>query len=69
LAIDVTAELAQALRDSAQASVRLRDALKSADREGHREARKDWLAAQRRRRESWLAMATPLPTSDADKNR
>jgi hypothetical protein len=68
LAIDVSIELTQALRDSEQASVRLHDALKSADRGRHRDARQDWLAAQRRRREAWLAMAAPLPTGAGHKN-
>jgi hypothetical protein len=67
LAIDVTPELTQAVQDSAQASVRVHEALKSADPERRREARKEWLAAQQRRREAWLAMATPLPAGDRKK--
>lgn len=59
--IDVSSELTEALRESAQASIRVLEAANSANREQHREATKEWLAAQRRRRAAWLAMATPLP--------
>lgn len=62
-------ELTQVLQGSTQASVRVHEALKSADHERQREARKEWLAAQQRRREAWLAMATPLPAGDSHKNR
>jgi hypothetical protein len=61
LVIDVSSELTEALRESAQASIRVLKAANSANREQHREATKEWLAAQRRRRAAWLAMATPLP--------
>jgi hypothetical protein len=60
LVIDVSNELTEALRESAQASTRLLEAAKSANREQHRRAMKEWLAAAQRRRAAWLAMATPL---------
>jgi len=40
------------------------EAAKSANREQHRGAMKEWLAAEQRRRAVCLAMATPLPASD-----
>jgi hypothetical protein len=64
LVIDVSSELTEALRESRQASIRLREAAKSANLEQHRAAMKDFLAAWQRKRAAWLAMATPLPTSD-----
>jgi hypothetical protein len=39
------------------------EAAKSANREQHRGAMKEWPAEQRRRA-AWLAMATPLPAGD-----
>jgi hypothetical protein len=68
LVIDVSSELTEALRESAQVSTRLLEAAKSANREQHRGAMKEWLAAAQRRRAAWLAMATPLPASDKQKN-
>ena len=59
--IDVSSELTEALREVTQASIRVLEAANSANREQHREATKEWLAAERRRRAAWLAMATPLP--------
>jgi len=61
-AIDVSPALTAAMQKSSQASIRLREAAKSPDREQHRKVMREWLAAQQRRREAWLAMATPLPT-------
>jgi hypothetical protein len=52
------------MRESRQASIRLREAVKSANLEQHRAAMKEWLAAWHRKRAAWLAMATPLPDSD-----
>jgi hypothetical protein len=40
------------------------EAAKSANREQHRAAMKEWVAAWHRHRAAWLAMATPLPASD-----
>jgi hypothetical protein len=62
--IDVLPELTAALQDATQASGRVRDALKSPDRELHRSTMQAFFAADRRRREVWLAMATPLPTTE-----
>ena len=62
--IDVSSELTEALRESRQASIRLREAVKSANLEQHRAAMKECLAAWHRKRAAWLAMATPLPDSD-----
>jgi hypothetical protein len=62
LAIDVSPALTAAMQEASQASIRLREAAKSPDREQHRKVMREWLAAQQRRREAWLAMATPLPT-------
>ena len=62
--IDVSSELTEALRESRQASIRLREAAKSANLEQHRAAMKELLAAWQRKRAAWLAMATPLPVSD-----
>jgi hypothetical protein len=62
LAIDVSPALTAAMQDVSQASIRLREAAKSPDRQQHRRVMREWLAAQQRRREAWLAMATPLPT-------
>ena len=61
LAIDVSPALTAAMQEASQASIRLREAAKSPDREQHRRVMREWLAAQQRRREAWLAMATPLP--------
>jgi hypothetical protein len=69
LPIDVTTELTQALRESSQAFSRVLEAAKSADYERHRGAWKNLLAAAQRQREAWLAMATPLPAGDEQKNR
>jgi hypothetical protein len=63
LAIEVSSELTEAMRAAFHVSIRLREAAKSPDREQHRRVMKEWLAAQQRRREAWLAMATLLPTS------
>jgi hypothetical protein len=52
-AIDVSPALT-----AAQASIRFCEAAKSSDREQHRRVMREWLAAQQRRREAWLAMAT-----------
>src|SRR5205085_2626820 len=62
LAIDVLPALTAAMQEASQASIRLGEAAKSPDREQHRRVMREWLAAQQRRREAWLAMATPLPT-------
>jgi len=62
--IEVSSELTEAMRESRQASIRLREAMKSANLEEHRVAMKECLAAWDRKRAAWLAMATPLPTSD-----
>ena len=59
--IDVSSELTEALREVKLASIRVLEAANSANREQHREATKQWLAAERRRRAAWLAIATPLP--------
>jgi len=67
LPIDVLPELTEAMRLGSQASSRLREAARSPDREQYRSAWQDCLAARQRLRETWLAMATPLPTS-RDKN-
>jgi hypothetical protein len=66
--IDVSSELTEALRESAQASNRLLEAAKAGDRERHRAAMKECLAVERQRRAAWLAMATPLPASDEQRN-
>jgi hypothetical protein len=63
-AIDVLPALTAAMQEASQASIRLCEAAKSPDREEHRRVMREWLAAQQRRREAWLAMATPLPQSD-----
>jgi hypothetical protein len=60
-AIDVSPALTAAIQEASQASIRLREAAKSPDREQHRRVMREWLAAQQRRREAWLAIATPLP--------
>jgi hypothetical protein len=60
--IDVSSELTEALRECRQASLRVREAAISANREQHREAMKEWLAAAQRKRAARLAMATPLPS-------
>ena len=62
MVIDVSNELTEALRESRQASIRMGEAAKSANREEHRRAMKQFLAAEQRRRAAWLAMATPLPS-------
>jgi hypothetical protein len=62
--IDVSSELTEAVRESSRASDRLLEAAKSRDQQQHRRASKEWLAAQQRRRQAWLAMATPRPNSD-----
>jgi hypothetical protein len=54
------ARAAAAMQEASRASIRLREAAKSPDREQHRRVMREWLAAQQRRREAWLAMATPL---------
>ena len=67
LVIDVSSELSEALRESRQASIRVLEAAKSANREQHRAAMaamKEMLAAWQRKRAAWLAMATPLPASE-----
>ena len=64
LVIDVSSELTEALQESRQASIRLLQAMKSANLEQHRAAMKECLAAWHRKRAAWLAMATPLPASD-----
>jgi hypothetical protein len=61
LAIDVSPALTAAMQEASQASIRLREAAKSPDREQHCRVMREWLAAQQRRREAWLAMASPLP--------
>jgi hypothetical protein len=61
LAIDVSPALTAAMQEGSEASIRLRETAKSPDREQHRRVMREWLAAQQRRREAWLAMATPLP--------
>ena len=62
--IDVSGELTEAVRESSRASDRLLEAANSRDQQQHRRASKEWFAAQQRRRQAWLAMATPLPNSD-----
>jgi hypothetical protein len=62
--IDVSTELTEAMRESRQALTGVLEAPKSANREQHRAAIKEWLAAQQRKRAAWLAMATALPASD-----
>src|SRR5215472_575423 len=62
--IDVSSELTEALRESRQASTRLREAVKSANLEQHRAAMKECLAAWHRKRTAWLAMATPVRQDD-----
>jgi hypothetical protein len=57
--IDVSSELTEAMRESRQASIRLREAVKSANLEQHRAAMKEMLAAWQRKRAAWVAMATP----------
>jgi hypothetical protein len=64
LVIEVSSELTEALRESRQASIRVFEAAKSANREQHRAAMREWVAAWHRHRAAWLAMATPLPASD-----
>ena len=61
LAIDVSPALTAAMQEASQASIRLREAAKSPDLEQQRRVIREWLAAQQRRREAWLAIATPLP--------
>jgi hypothetical protein len=68
LPIDVLPELTEAMRLGSQASSRLLGAARSPDREQHRSAWQDCLAAQQRLREAWLAMATPFPTSREKNN-
>jgi hypothetical protein len=65
--IDVSSELTEAMRESRQASIRLREAVKSTNLEQHRAAMKDYLAAWERKRAAWLAMATPVPASDEER--
>jgi hypothetical protein len=63
--IDAAPEVIAALQEAARASRRLLQALKSPDyRQQHRRVMQEWLAAEQRRREAWLAMATPLPTPE-----
>lgn len=62
--IDVLPELTAAQQDARQALRRWLDALKSPDREQCRRAMQEYLAAGQRKREVWLAMATPLPTTE-----
>ena len=69
LAIDVSPALTAAMQEASQASIRLREAAKSPDREQHRRVIREWLAAQQRRRQAWLAMATPLPTITSEEAR
>ena len=64
LVIDVSSELTEALRESRRASIRLREAVKSANLEEHRAAMKECLAAWHRKRAAWLAMATPVRQDD-----
>jgi hypothetical protein len=52
------------MHESSRALRGLLDAVKSPDQERHRGAMKEWLAAQQRKREAWLAMATPLPSGN-----
>jgi hypothetical protein len=63
LSIEVSPELTEAMLNASRSSVRLREAAISPDREEHRRALKEWLAAQQRRREVWLTMSSPVPTS------
>lgn len=59
------AEVTAALQEASEASRRLLEVLKLPDhRQQHRRALQVWLAAEQRRREAWLAMATPLPTTE-----
>jgi hypothetical protein len=67
LVIDVSSELTEAMRESRQASIRLREAVKSANLEQHRAAMKEMLAAWQRKRAAWLAMETPVPTSEEER--
>jgi hypothetical protein len=62
--IDVSSELTDALRESVQASRRLLKAAKTGDSQTTRAGMKECLVAWHRQRAAWLAMATPLPTSD-----
>jgi hypothetical protein len=62
--IDVSTELTEALRESRQALIGVLEAAKSANREQHRAAMKEYLAACQRKRAAWLVMATPLPAND-----
>jgi hypothetical protein len=62
--IEVSGELTEAMRESRQAAIRLREAAKSANLEKHRAAMKEMQAAWQRKRAAWLAMATPVPASE-----
>jgi hypothetical protein len=64
LPIDVLPELTTAQRESAQALRRWLDELNSPDREQCRRAMQEFLTAEQRKREVWLAMATLLPTTE-----
>jgi hypothetical protein len=58
-------DVAPEVKEARQALNRLIQALKSPDyREQHAPVMQEWLAAEQRRREAWLAMATPLPTTE-----
>ena len=67
--IDVSPELTAARQDASQALRRWLDALKSPDPEQCRRAMQEFLAASQRKREVWLAMATPLPTTEWHRRR
>jgi hypothetical protein len=62
--IDVSSELTETLRESHQASRRLLAAAKTGDSPTMRAAMKDCLAAWHRQRAVWLAMATPVRSSN-----
>jgi hypothetical protein len=64
LAIDELPELTAAQRESRMRLNTWLDALKSPDPERIRIAMQEFLAASQRKREVWLAMATPRPTTE-----
>jgi hypothetical protein len=66
--IRVSAELTNAMRQSARASARLVKVVKSPDQGYHPTATKSWLAAQQRWRGVWRTMSNPLPVADERNN-
>jgi hypothetical protein len=67
--IHAPAELSLAIRKSNRAAARLLKAAKSGKQGPLGNAMRSWLTAQRRRRDIWRAMATPVSLSNEPRSR